>query len=126
MFDISELRIEVQQLRQINEERDAQATDYNNRLTESNLLATQLQNQLEATKHDAKIEKDTLSRELATLRTSLNSAETKAGELKNLLDSEKASHESTKRTLEERQAELGTQQERIEALQAQHEVFKVE
>ena len=77
LFEISELKIENAKLKQINEERDSQATDYNNTLTESKLVASQLQNSLESLKNDHKIASDALNRELETMRDTLATSEAK-------------------------------------------------
>ena len=44
-------------------------------MTESNLNASKLQNQLDAVKQDAKVECESLERELSTVRASLEATE---------------------------------------------------
>lgn len=126
VFEISELRIENAKLKQINDERDAQCTDYNNKLTESNLIASKLQNSLESLKNDHKTGSDALNRELETMRDTLTKSESKMAQLRQEAQTESSKKEEAQRALEERMAELAQMEERNAALVSQHEAFKAE
>ena len=116
LFEISELKIENAKLKQINEERDSQATDYNNKLTESKLVASQLQNSLESLKNDHKIASDALNRELETMRDTLATSEAKIAQLRQEVSTETRVKEEAQRSLEERQVELAEMEQRNSAL----------